>query len=95
MKANTMLTLDRSEVESFLPYALICETRERELFGTGKVKRRFKEEFTDEEREMANKIFAQSHRWYLKVGVPESVTISTQEFALWIKLGDFCLSLEY
>lgn len=48
---------------------------------------------TEQERTAATRLFNQSHRWLLTTGVPDTVRMTVQTFALWMKLGEFCASI--
>lgn len=92
-KCETILTLSNDEVSTHIPYALVCMTRFGARWETGRRRRRWLEEFTEQERTAATRLFNQSHRWLLTTGVPDKVKMSTKTFALWMKLADFCCSL--
>ena len=92
-RAETHIFLNRDEVNANIPYALICEVRYGCSWDLSKVKKRWISEFTEAERNKANKMFRQSHMWYLSTGVPDEVEMTASEFALWIKLGAFCGSI--
>lgn len=87
------IVLSRDEVNSNIPYALICETRYGSLWETGRRRRRWLAEFTEAERETASRLFKLSHTWYLVKGVPDEVRMHHSTYALWLKLADFCASL--
>lgn len=60
---------------------------------TMRCKRRWREEFTEAEREKARKLFSRSHDWLLGRGVPDTVQMSVETYQLWQKLGCFCGSI--
>lgn len=89
-RCETFLVLTSEEVNAHIPYALVCMTRLGAHWNTMRRKRRWKEEFTEQEREAATRLFSQSHSWLLTTGVPDTVRMAPQTFALWMKLGEFC-----
>ncbi len=92
-KVGTIITLTADEVNRNIPYALVCMTRYGKDWKSGRRKRRWEEEFDEEEREDAERLFVLSHRWLLVTGVPETVQMTAEDFCLWIKLGRFCSSV--
>lgn len=93
MRVEDIIVLDRDEANRMLPYALICMTRYGAGWERTIVRKRFKEEFTPEEKKASEEIFRKSHSWFLVKGVPEEVKMRAKELALWVKLGDFCASI--
>ena len=91
--AKLMLVMTSEEVHASIPYAMVCMTRYGKDWNTMHRKRRWKMEFTEVEREAANRLFSRSHDWLLGRGVPDEVKMTTGTFALWQKLGNFCASL--
>lgn len=91
--ATIELVLTSYEVHTEIPYAVICMTRYGSDWNTMRRKRRWKEEFTEQERGAAEKLFPKAHNWLLGRGVPETVRMPIDDFALWQKLGDFCASI--
>lgn len=91
--ANVFIELSREEVYASIPYEVICETRYGGTWDTGKRRRLWKEEFTEEERALSTRLFKQAHMWMLSTGVPEKVVMKTTTLALWGKLAVFCMSL--
>lgn len=91
--AKLMMILTSQEVHASIPYSLICMTRFGAHWETGRRRRRWLKEFTEQEREAATRLFNLSHRWLLTTGVPETVRMTPQTFALWQKLGNFCASI--
>lgn len=85
-----MLELSHDDIQRQIPYAVICETRYGRAWETGKRRRRWLAEFSEQERKAASKLFSQAHQWYLRTGVPEKIVMSTSTYALWQKLGAFC-----
>ena len=92
-KCETYLVLTSEEVNARIPYALVCMTRFGAHWETSRRRRRWLEEFTEQERTAATRLFNQSHRWLLTTGVPDTVRMTVQTFALWMKLGEFCASI--
>ena len=93
MKAYTMIEFDRDEIQQRLPYDLIGETASCAVWNTGRRKRLFKERFTETERELCYEIIKRAKKWLLVTGVPESEKMRATTFALWIRLGEFCLEI--
>lgn len=91
--ATLMIVMSHDEVENLVPYALICMTRYGAAWDTMHRRRRWKEEFTEQEREAASEVFRKSRVWTLSKGVPNEVTMSIKTFNLWQKLGEFCASI--
>ena len=91
--AKLMIALNRDEIQNQIPYSLICMTREGSVWNTMKRKRRWKFEFTEQERDKAISIFKLSHTWTLVKGVPDEVKMSLNTYDLWQKIGMFCGSL--
>ena len=93
MEIATYITLTRKEIQEKLPYAVICETKEGASWNTGRRKRKWNAEFTEEERKASEEIFRKAHTWYLVKGIPEEVRMKIKTFMLWQKLGNFCAEL--
>ena len=93
MKVTTMVKLSHDEVNTNIPYAMICETRYGGHWNTTKRRKRWSEEFTEAERRKACPMFKQAHLWYLVRGVPDEVVMSAETLVFWKRLGDFCASL--
>ena len=91
--ASLEVVLERNEVQQFIPYELICMTRYGATWGTGKRRRRWLKEFTEEERDAAGRLFSKAHDWALSRGVPDTVRMSMKTYDLWQKLGYFCATL--
>ena len=91
--AEMMLVFSAEEVHRDLPYAMICMTREGAMWNTMHRKRRWKQEFSEAEREAATEIFRKAHAWLLTTGVPEKTMMSMKTYRLWQKLGDFCATI--
>ena len=85
--------LSHDEVVKKIPYAVVCEGRYGKDWNTGRRKRLWKEQFTEEEQKAATRLFQQSRTWYLVKGVPDSVKMTLGTLALWHKLGAFCASI--
>lgn len=93
MQVKTYLFLDRDEIRSAIPYGLIAETRFGSRWNTMRRKRRWKEEFTESERDYAETLFRLAHKWYCVTGVPDEVKMRAKTLGLWQRLGEFCASL--
>jgi len=91
--AKMMLVLSADEVHQNIAYSLICMTRYGSSWGTMKRKRRWAEEFSENERKTASKLFREAHCWTCGKGVPDEVTMSLNTYSLWQKLGAFCASI--
>lgn len=87
------IVLSHEEVHANIPYALICMTRYGSAWCTGRRKRRWISEFTEDERKVASRLFSKSHDWTVGRGVPDTVRMSAETYALWMKLGAFCGSI--
>lgn len=90
---NIYLAFSHDEIPRELPYMVIGEMTSRSVWDTGKRRRRWSTEFTEQEREACYKIIKQAKRWLLGRGIPDEVKMTTGTFALWQKLGNFCASL--
>lgn len=88
-----MIALTHDEVLKNIPFALICETREGARWNTGTRKRRWKEEFSQYDRDVCTRLFRKAKDWTLIHGVPDLVRMDEETYTLWRKLGDFCGSL--
>ena len=82
--AELILRLTREEVQQKLDFNLLWET--------GRRRRRWAAEFTPDERERAEAIFALCSRWALKTG-PKPVEMSLDTYDLWQRLIRFCGTL--
>ena len=87
------LALTRDEVNQKIPYGLICAARYSCQWDTGRRRREWMTQFTEEERAVVSRLFRKAHEWTLTRGVPDEVKMATKTFALWLKLGAFCASL--
>lgn len=90
MKIETMVTLDHDEVRDKLHYDLINDTMGSSKWQSGSVQRKFREQFTDSEREVVSKLYAQAKKWRLSTGAPENVSMTMTCFKLWERLHRFC-----
>lgn len=79
------------ELNDKLHYMLIGETMSGSKWSTGKVKRAFKAEFSQEERDMCFSIWRKARKWCLRALPQEPVEMYMDEYKLWIKLKDFIL----
>lgn len=87
------IVLNHDEIQTEIPYALVCETMEGARWETGTRKRKFAQEFTESERDRVYKLRKQAHTWYLVKGVPDEIRMTPRTLLLWQRLGDFCASL--
>lgn len=90
---NLNIILTRDEIESLIPYQIICETRYTSIWDTGKRRRLWNERFSAAEQEVAEKLFRQARRWYIN-GITESASFDLMEYRMWDRLAEFCLSLK-
>lgn len=90
-KLEVILTAD--EIRREIPYMLICETKESSVWSTGRRRRKWNAEFTEEERKSASRLFTLAYKWALKTGVPDKVRMSLSTYALWGRLAAFCASI--
>ncbi len=91
--AKLMIVLSRDEVQSTIAYPLICETMCGSRWGTGRRRRAWIAEFTEEERRACSRLKNIAYDWYCRKGVPDRVIMYSQTFALWNKLELFCATL--
>ena len=91
--AKLFLQLSSDEVNVNIPYAMVCMTRYGASWNRMFRKLRWTEEFTEQERNSAERLFKQSHDWLLGRGVPSYVKMTFDTFNLWHKLGNFCASI--
>lgn len=91
--AEIEFVLKRDEIKKTIAYDFICTTRDSSVWNTTRRKRRWKMEFTEEERSEAEKIFKQAHSWTLVKGVPDEVRMNYKTFELWNRIANFCYSL--
>lgn len=88
-KVSVLITFNRQDIINNLPYALICDVVHGDTWST-RERKAFEQLFTGEEKEMADKIVRQAYKWRIKTGVPDSITLTTQEYKIWMILADFC-----
>lgn len=91
--AKLEVILDQEEVHQHIAYRLIYETMSCSVWSTGRRRRRWREEFTEAERDTCSRLKAQAYRWFLVTGVPDEVRMSLATYTLWKKLEAFCASL--
>ena len=91
MKA--FIELSSNEIQSEIPYVLICEVMGSASWNTGKRRRLWKDCFTESERQACAKLYKQSQKWYFVKGVPDTIKVSINTLRLWYKLGEFCTQL--
>lgn len=91
MVIERVAILQQDEVRDKLHYDLICSSMEGSSWGTAPVKRAYKEQFTEDERDyISHTIKPKAHRWYLVTGLPPEVKMDYDEYKLWRKLCRFC-----
>lgn len=66
---KTMVTLTHEEAQSYLAYALICETMEGAFWNSGRRRRLYSKTFTETEQRQIPRIKATAHKWCLVTGV--------------------------
>lgn len=88
-----MMKLSSTEVHSTIPYSMICMTRYGSSWDTGRRRRAWLSDFSEEERKAAARLFHKAHDWTVGRGVPDTVRMNRKTFHLWQKLGDFCASI--
>lgn len=91
--AKLYVSLTPEEVRASIPYDLICMVRYGCTWNTGRRRRAWQLDFTEEERRAAGRLFKQARNWTVGRGVPYTVQMSRKTFHLWQKLGDFCASI--
>ena len=62
-------------------------------WDTGRCRRAWLADFTEEERRAACRLFKQARGWTVGRGVPDEVTMTEKTFRLWRKLAEFCASI--
>lgn len=82
---KTMVTLTHEEAQSYLAYALICETIEGAFWNSGRRRRLYSRQIP--------RIKATAHKWCLVTGVPEKVRMRYSTYLLWQKLAMFCAEI--
>lgn len=60
---KTMVTLTHEEAQSYLAYALICETMEGAFWNSGRRRRLYSKTFTEAEQRQIPRIKATAHKW--------------------------------
>lgn len=78
---KTMVTLTHEEAQSYLAYALICETMEGAFWNSGRRRRLYSKTFTEAEQRQIPRIKATAHKWCLVTGVPEKGTHEVQHLS--------------
>lgn len=91
--AKQMMKLTVEEVRANIPYDLICMVRYGSAWDTGRRRRAWLANFTEEERRAACRLFKQARGWTVGRGVPDKVTMTEKTFCLWRKLAEFCASI--
>lgn len=85
---KTMVTLTHEEAQSYLAYALICETMEGAFWNSGRRRRLYSKTFTEAEQRQIPRIKATAHKWCLVTGVPEKGTHEIQHLFAVAKTRD-------
>ena len=88
-----MIRMSATEIRTTIPYSLICMTRYGSAWDTGKRRRAWLADFSEEERRAATQLFQTAHDWTVGRGVPDTVRMNVKTFFLWHKLGEFCASV--
>lgn len=83
-----------SWLQKNLPYELIAEVTQSELWNTPNRKRTYTERFTVEERDNLRRITKTAIRW-TEMGVPAVYLLSDEGFRLWQRFGVFCKELKH
>ena len=91
MKIETAYTFNHDEIYYRLHYQLIVESIGSDRWNTGSNKRKLQNEFTKDEIENINKIYKKSYKWYTHTGIPDTVTLSSNAYKLWLKLVNYCI----
>lgn len=93
MTARTFLFLNSEEIRKMIPYGLICETMGGSRWNTGKRRRAWAEEFTEDERQKCSYFYKKSCDWYLRYGAPDEIRMLPETLLLWQRLANFCYSI--
>ena len=91
--AKRMMKLTAEEVRASIPYDLICMVRYGCTWSSGRRRRAWLADFTEEERRAAGRLFKQARSWTVGRGVPDEVTMTEKTFHLWRKLAELCASV--
>lgn len=91
--AKRMMKLTAEEVRASIPYDLICMVRYGCTWSSGRRRRAWLADFTEEERRDAGRLFKQARSWTVGRGVPDEVTMTEKTFHLWRKLAELCASV--
>lgn len=91
--AKRMMKLTAEEVRANIPYDLICMVRYGCTWSSGRCRRAWLADFTEEERRAAGRLFKQARSWTVGRGVPDEVTMTEKTFHLWRKLAELCASV--
>ena len=79
------------ELNDELHYRLIAETMSGSKWTTGKVKKAFVSQFSQEERDSCFSIWRRARKWYLYSLPTNPIEMSMVEYELWQKLKNFIL----
>lgn len=91
--ATIEMILTAEEIQREIQYQLICQTRYGSRWNTMRRKLKWNDEFTDDEKLKAEKLFSQSHSWSIGKGIPNTVRMNLETYRLWDKIGKFCSTL--
>ena len=75
-----MLVLSHIKFKQLIPYPVIVESWDR--IKSGKAKREWLKQFTEEERDRIAYYQKKFHDWYLITGAPMSISIKSKNIAL-------------
>lgn len=91
--AKLYVSLTPEEVRASIPYDLICMVRYGCTWNTGRRRRAWQLDFTEDEKKAAGRLFRQSFEWTCGRGLPCTIRMTMNTFNLWRKLGEFCASI--
>lgn len=88
--ATIEILMTREEIIDTIPYDMICMTRYGTVWRTMARKRLWDIDFSDKEKEEAEKIFKLCHSWFVGKGIPDTVRMDFYTYRLWRKIEEFC-----
>ncbi len=91
--AKIMLVMTHEEVDTNIAYSLICFSRYGSAWDTGRRRRAWQLDFTEDEKKAAGRLFRQSFEWTCGRGLSGTIRMTMNTFNLWRKLGEFCASV--
>ena len=91
--AKLYVSLTPEEVRASIPYDLICMVRYGSTWNTGRRRRAWQLDFTEDEKKAAGRLFRQSFEWTCGRGLSGTIRMTMNTFNLWRKLGEFCASV--